>query len=284
MKDGFCNSDALYHKAPPGWDTDQANPFTADGEYGSGWSVFQICDGDDNRRVYRRGSNGLFCFVVGPRVDKLTNRLADFLRYEKAWGRKVILACSENVDLEDIVRRSVKATPAGPIVRLDDPRWVVHSTTLDAWRSIRQSGRLKSFDRLQGEGGSVNGVGFHELGEPNDFAEHVMVGEFDGSGPENVVASAAKGYIFTEEDTAYTPGVRLYFDAHKIITAGLAVRDGVHTLKVHDHLPLQPYLLSAVTAADIDPCAKVKTWTPRLFLERANAWFEEQVSSSWRNT
>ena len=67
--------------------------------------------------------------------------------------------------------------------------------------------------------------------------------------------------------------------------AGLATRDGVHTLKVRDRLPLQPYLVAAATVADVDPQGTVETWTPRLFLERANAWFEEQAGSGrWRST
>lgn len=267
------NSAAEYFKAPVEWNIDQPNPFTTDGAYGIQWSVFEICDRDDDRHVYRRASNGLFCFLAGRKTDKLESRLADFLYYERTHGRKVILSCPADITIEDVVKRAIKAAPAGASVRQSDPQWVVHSTPLDSWQSIRESGALKSFARLQAEGVTVNGVGFHELGEPNDFAEHVMLGGFNAIGPENVVASQTKGYIFTEQNTPYTPGVRLYFDAHRIIRAGLVVRDGLHTLKVRNELPLCPYFVTAVTVAKIDPSGKVKNWTPKSFLERANAWF-----------
>lgn len=285
MKNAFHHSDVSYHKASPGWDADQPNPFTSDGAYGARWSAFEICDRDDDRRIYGRSSSGLFCHTLGRRVENLETRLADFLRYENAHGRNVIVACPDDMDIDSLVANALENTPAGAIIRENDSRWVVHSATLETWQSIRESGCLKSFARLKAEGVPAHGIGFREFGEPDDFAEYVMLCEFNGIGCENVVASQAKGRVFTEEHTPYAPGVRLYFDAHKIITAGLAVRDGVHTLKVYNQLPLQPYLVAVATAADIDPQGIAKTWTPRLFLEQANAWFEEQAgSSSWRNT
>jgi len=280
MKDVVHDSGAMYHKAPPGWDTDQPNPFTPDGAYGTGWSAFEICDSDDDRRIYGRSSSGLFRDTNGREVENLETRLADFLRYENAHGRNVIVACPADMDIDSLVASTLENTPAGAIIRKNDSRWVVHSATLETWELIGKSECLKSFARLKAEGVPAHGIGFSELGEPDDFAEYVMLGEFDGIGCESVVASQAVGRVFTEEHTPYTPGVRLYFDAHKIITAGRAVRDGVHTLKVRDHLPMQPYLVAAATVADIDPQGMVEAWTPRLFLEQANVWFKEQVRSS----
>ncbi len=278
------HSGTSYYKAPPGWDTDQPNPFTPDGAYGVGWSAFEISDRDNDRRVYGRSASGLFRDTNGRLVDNLETRLADFLRYENAHGRETIIACPADVDIDSLVASALASTPAGPTIRESDPRWAVHSATLETWELIMESRCLKSFARLKAEGVDAHGIGFRELGEPDDFTEYVMLGEFDGIGCESVVASQAMGRVLTEEHTPYTPGVRLYFDAHKIITSGLAVRDGVHTLKVHDHLPLQPYLVAAITAADIESQGAVKTWTPRLFLDRANAWFGEHADSGWRNT
>ncbi len=279
MKDASHNSDASYHKAPPGWDTDQPNPFTPDGTYGTAWSAFEIWDRNDDRRIYGRSASGLFRDSNGRRVADLETRLADFLRYENAHGRNVIVACPADVAIDSLGARALENTPAGAIIRQNDPRWVVHSATLETGELIRGSGCLKSFARLKAEGVPAHGIGFRELGEPDDFPEYVMLGEFNGIGCESVVASQAKGRVFTEEHTPYTPGVRLYFDAHKIITAGIAVRDGLHTLKVHDHLPLHPYLRAALTAADVDPQGTVKVWTPRAFLERSNAWFRDHFAA-----
>jgi hypothetical protein len=74
----------------------------------------------------------------------------------------------------------------------------------------------------------------------------------------------------TDENATYEPGVRLYFDNHRIIEDGLGVRDGLHLMKVHRRLPLEPYLLAAVRAADLDP-VREGGWTLRSFVARANA-------------
>ena len=282
MKGAFHCSDARYHEAPPGWDTDQPNPFRTDGTYGAGWSALEICDPDDDRHIYGRSSSGLFRYSLGRHVADLPTRLADCLRYENAHGRQVILTCPPDMDVDALVMRALEDTPEGAILRNNDPQWVVHSARLEAWQSIRECACLKSSSRLKADGVRAHGIGFHEFGEPDDFAEYVMLSGMGAIGPENVVASQAKGRVFTEEHTPYAPGVRLYFDAHKIIATGLGVRDGVHTLKVRGCLPLQTYLMAAATAASIDPQSEVKAWTPRLFLERANAWFEEHVGISGR--
>lgn len=119
-------------------------------------------------------------------------------------------------------------------------------------------------------------MGFTEFGEPADYAEYMMFGSPDGIGPEIVVNCLLQGKFVYDENAPYTPGVRLYFDGHAIIRDGLAVRDGVHCLKVHNHLPLRPYLLAAVTAEALAAAGQSGPWTPRTFLKAANAWFEGQ--------
>jgi hypothetical protein len=91
------------------------------------------------------------------------------------------------------------------------------------------------------------------------------------------VSSHQKGRIVTDEDAEYEPGVRLYFDGHRIIEDELGVRDGVHLLKVRDRLPLEPYLRAAIGVPDVDQGGTVPAWTPRRFLDRANAHFERLV-------
>jgi hypothetical protein len=75
------------------------------------------------------------------------------------------------------------------------------------------------------------------------------------------------------------PGVRLYLDAHSIIGNGLAVRDGVHVLKVHNRLPLVPYLATAIGVKEVDPRGEVQEWTPRLFVSRANQCFRKYLEN-----
>lgn len=268
-----------YRKAPADWNHKLTNPFTPDGTYGLGWSCFQILDEANDKHYYGRGPNGLFAFCAGRLCPRLQERLADFLRYESEHAREVILAAPAHMELDLFVRQALDDTPVGAVVRPLDPNWVVHSTTLDRWKVIKETGELKSLARLTNEDLQVPVTGFSEFGEPPDYAEYVMLGNIEGVGAEHVVASHGKGEVVTEEDTPYTPGVRLYFDCHRIMRDGLGVRDGVHLVKVHRHLPLHPYLVAAIGVKEVDPEEQTLTWTPRLFLEKANLAFKKTLSS-----
>ena len=103
--------------------------------------------------------------------------------------------------------------------------------------------------------------------------------------PETIVASYQAGRFVLDDDAIYEPGVRLYFDNHRIIRDNQIVRDGLHTAKVHKRLPLSPYLLAAIGVHDLDPRRKVKMWTPRLFVERSDEAFWSQYATpreTWR--
>lgn len=262
-----------HYIAPPNWSADSPNPFSDDGGY-EGWSCFQIENDLGSKFMHGTAASGLFHLRFGPEVGKLDVQLADFLRYEPRHGRRVILACSVDIDAEALVERAMLDHPDGSFLTREESRCLVHSTDLAAWESIRKSGELRSFAYLRREGREPLALGMLELREPSDYAEYVMFGLPGTISPENVVASRKLGKIFTEENTPYTPGVRLYFDGHRIIDDGLAVWDGVHLIKVRDRLPLKPYLVAAVTAATVDPESQVREWTPRTFLDAADAHFQ----------
>lgn len=69
--------------------------------------------------------------------------------------------------------------------------------------------------------------------------------------------------------------MRLYFDNHRVIESGLAVRDGLHVIKVHDQLPLEGFLIASIGAADVDPEGAIREWTPAAFVEKADALFRD---------
>jgi len=232
-----------------------------------------MLDADDHIIINGTGDNGLYCFLAGRKVQNLETKLADFLKYENAHGRKVILSFPPDLAADEFVGRALQQVPDATRIRPDDPRWLVHSTSVQAWERIKACGELRSLARLRGEGIDARGVGPSEFREPDDYAEYVMFSRHDHIAAEHVVASQAAGRVITEEDTPYQPGVRLYFDAHRIILDGLAVRDGLHVLKVHDHLPLDPYLVMAIGMQDVDPGGEIPVWTPKTFLDRANEWF-----------
>ncbi|MHB9132380.1 MAG: hypothetical protein ACYDBB_15015 [Armatimonadota bacterium] len=273
-----------YHIAPPGWTHEDPNPFTADGAYSPQWSCFRIRDEEDGRGVNRRWENGLYAFVVGRGWRKdgrgLVADVADFLRYESMHGRHSIVSLPADMDARAFVEQALAETPDWSIVRSNDPKWLIHSTPATNWAAIRACRELRSLARLRREGVSAGGVGLAQLGEPDDYAEYIMLGKPGVMSPEFVVASQQAGRIITEQDTPYTPGARLFFDGHRLIREGLIVRDGLHEAKVHDYLPLDPYLIASVTPADLDPEGEITVWTPKSFCLAALDYFSGIIGES----
>jgi hypothetical protein len=259
-----------YVVAPESWDRGQPNPFSADGAYGPLWSHFTLRDADDDRLIYGSGGTDLYGLAAGARCDRLHERLADFIRYESEHGRTVILSAPAGLDVGALAERCLAQTPDPSLPRPGDPRWLVHSTSAEAWREIEACGELRSSALLASLGAPVDAQGMREFGEPADYGDYVMLAELDRVGPELVVASRAAGTIVGDADSPYTPGVRLYFDASSVFAAGLAVRDGAHALKVRDRLALAPHLVCALDPGALGPASEAPVWTPRLFLDLAN--------------
>jgi len=265
-------------KPPTGWNPDLPNPFSPDGSYGMSWSALTIVPDSGERLGYPgncRSRSGCFRCTVGMENDSLLMSTGDFLRYESAHGRTVIVSCPDDLDIDELVRKAIRQTPAPTVVRAADPRWLVHSTPRERWPIIRACGELRSSACLHREGVDWKEVGFSQLGEPDEYREYVVLGDVGHVGCEHVVASHQRGVVFTDENAPYRPGVRLYFDAHRIIRDGLAVRDGLHPLKVRDRLPLDPYRAAAIGIRDVDPEQKTRDWTPRTLLDAANVRFAD---------
>jgi len=267
-----------YYIAPSGWTHEDPNPFTADGAYSPQWSCFRIREETDGRGVNRRWANGLYAFVVGRGWQReLAADLADFLRYESMHGRRCIISVPGDMDARRFVEEALEKTPVWSIVRPDDAKWLVHSTTAPGWAAIQACGELRAQARLRREGVAMPNLGGDWLGEPADYADYIILANAGAMAPEFVVASRNSNRMITEPDTPYTPGARLFFDGHRLIRDGLIVRDGLHGAKVHDHLPLTPYLIAAVTPADIDPDGTVTDWTPKSFCFAALEYFARIV-------
>ena len=180
------------------------------------------------------------------------------------------------MDVDALVRTAARETCGAAVVRPADPKWVVHSTTLEAWANIQTDGCLKSLAAVRREGKKVLGLGLDELGEPPDYAEYVVLGRIDEVNAEHVVSSRQKGRVVTDPDAPYEPGVRIYFDNHRIIEADMAVRDGLHLAKVQQELPLVPYMAASVSVTELP----VQTWTPRTFWEASNDLFFRKIGAN----
>lgn len=271
-----------YHIAPPIWNYTDPNPFTPDGSYDSAWSAFCILDGQDDQFATGQSGQGPFSACFRQRVPHLERRLADFLRYEHAQGRQVILDFPLEYNLKEYVTQACASTPTPGAVRLEDPPILVHSTSLAAWQSIQADGVLKAASQLT-HSSSPNSQGTGPLEvylrhEPPEYRDHIMFGEIESCGPEMVVASYQAGRFIMDEQAVYHPGVRLYFDGHRIIQDGLGVRDGLHILKVHQRLPMHPYLICAIRAQDIHPEGEIVPWALRAFVDQANAALRQRMN------
>lgn len=268
-----------YLIAPAGWTPDDGNPFSVDGKYVPGCSCIVLRDGDE-REWYGTGGSGLFAYYVGAGLPDIRERLADFVRYENVHGRTPIVSLPERFGDGRFIVDALSKVSAANLVRESDRRWVVHSTTESAWRLIQNDGALKAPSELPDRESRAGGLGVRELGEPPDFAEHVVLGRVDLLTAEIVVSSQQKRCLCEDPDLPYEPGVRLYFDGHAIITSGLAVRDGRHTLKVHRRLQLRPFLVALVAVGDLVRPRGQVAWTPRTFTAAANAAFLD-VTKGW---
>ncbi len=267
-----------YRIAPRDWTPDDPNPFSEDGAYGPEWSGFIVLAECDIHHRYGRTESGLYRFCHCTTCDGLDAHLADFLRYESGHGRTVIVSVPAGVDGEVLIHRALEETPVGPAIRETDPRWVSHSTPRLSWAAIQECGELRALSRLRREGwDGPGGLGFDEFGEPDDYLDYVALNGIEGAAGEHVVASHGRGHVVHDENEPFEPGMKLYFDGHAIIRDGLAVRDGLHLLKVRDRLPLDPYLVAAIGVEDLDPDHQVDVWTPRLFQDRARALFRERA-------
>lgn len=269
-----------YFKAPQEWKYTDRNPFTEDGAYGWEWSCFCLLDSEGDQFYTGKSGSGLFSARFGRGVKNLEHRLVDFLRYENAQGRKVMLSFPDDVDIDAYVRQALLRAPEERSVRPDDPRVVVHSTTSDAWKSILKDRELKAASQLalkRSGTGEPSEVELYYRNEPPEYKDYIMFGDVDSPASEMVLASVAKGRFVMSEDAEYQPGVRLYFDNHRLIADGLGVRDGLHLVKVRTSLPLEPYLLAAVTVEDVDPEGTVEVWTLRKFVEASNAFFRQRA-------
>lgn len=236
----------------------------------SQYSLFKI---DSSVTGYSMGMSecGCYSIIVNPYSDDFKERLFDFIEYENNYERCVLIY-SAKFNVNTILSEH-KAHNKG--IRKSDSKYAVHSTLLSSYEKIIESGCLKSTSRLNKEGVQQKAIGFMPLGEPKDYLDYIMFGSMDNQniGSEIVVNSHFLGKVCFDSNAPYTPQVRMYFDAHKIINDGLVIRDGVHHLKVFDTLPLEEYLLLSVFEKDVALPSGEEYWTPASFTKAANNFF-----------
>lgn len=250
------------------WRPIENNPFTTDGAYGESWSAFIYDESIMNSYTNFYPKAKVYTVIANPRQDKYFHRLIDFVHYETSKGRNIIINIPHLYKKNIIEKLELTENRSPNIIRSSDPRWVVHSTTKQSWSEIKKIGSLLSPSELRRNNKKIHEIGLKAMLEPEDYSDYVMFDMLDGCG-EIVVSSRQLGYVCLDTNIEYVPGFRLYFDAHKIITDGLAVRDGLHIIKVFKGLPLEKYMVMSI---DSSMFPKQK-WTPNSYTYVTNKYF-----------
>lgn len=203
--------------------------------------------------------------------------LGDFIEYNQSLSKNIIVViCAE--DFEFAMSEYVGHTFREPILRDYEREYTVHSTSLECLNKILHDGELKSWNILKSENATADEMPIGSvLGDPKDFSDYIMFGK--NIAGEFVVNSRQHGEIIMDENCEYKTGARLYFDMRRIVSDGLAVRDGAH-IKVRDKLPLAPYLIFIATWENTGLKSRIST--PKIFCEKANEKFNE-VYKEYKN-
>ena len=262
---------------------DNQNPFSAAGAYEPGFTGLAIIE--DGDPFVGLSKTDLFHYKFRRDDPNIEAIVADFLRYENDHGCTPILFFPEDMDIDNFVRHALRTTPPPHVIRDTDPKYLLHSTSLRAGEQILRDQELKSFAVLSRDHPARldwHGLRSSSLGEPAEYADQINLGLMDNPGGETVQASHAAGRFLSPDDS-YTPGFRFYFDGHRIIKDKLDVRIA-WTVKVRNRLPLDPYLVAAISVTDVNPRRETENWTPRLFTEQANIVFLQQVNGRKNNS
>ncbi len=242
----------------------EINPVTSV-PYDDSWAVFILTDSKEYN-MFVGSSNGCAYTVKFSRYANEDWHLAlcDFIEYNEDNNKNTIIVLKSE-EAEEAQKAYIGHSFKEKILRNNEPRVLIHSTTLENYKEIQRDDMLKSFNSLNLQGEPI-GI---KLGDPKDFSNYIM---FYGSGStgEIVVNSKQKGKIIMDINDEYIPGARLYFDAEKIAADGLLIRDGCH-LKVKSELPLTPYMIFTATAESVG-IGKVLS-TPKEFSKKADNMF-----------
>jgi len=244
------------------------NPITQCAYDGS-WVVFMLTDSTEYQQFVGMDGSGVYTIKTS-KVQYKDWKLAvgDVISFQETAGKNVLLVMPAE-DFAEASEAYANHSSHERNLRENEPRVLVHSTTMENWYMIRRDGALKSWNRLKREA-ALNEkypIGA-ELGDPADFRDYIMFG--GGVTGEVVVHSKQTGKIVMDIDCEYCSGARLYFDAEKMARDGLLLRDGTH-IKVKEYMPLEPYMLWAATWENIGISSQITT--PRIFAERADRCF-----------
>lgn len=243
------------------------NPIT-NKPYDESWIICQLTDSKEYNQMVGSFNGCAYSVKYSRYSDYWKMSVCDFIGFNTKNGKNIILVMSEE-DLKSAQKKYEGHSFDEPILRNGEQIYTVHSTSLENWALIQKDGCLKCWNLLKSEGAITEDKPIGSiLGDPKDFSDYIMFGK--NIAGELVVNSKQCGKINMDKNAEYLTGVRIYLDMKKIVTDGLAVRDGAH-LKVKDTLPLKPYLIWAATWENAGLKSRIST--PKIFGEAADREF-----------
>ena len=258
----------------------EKNPFDNDKPYDESWILLKLIEeADDFQMMTTGGKNQVFRFIITKKAKCWQFRVMDFIQYEMAYGKNIILAVNEN-DLTLSQSEYGEHTYNDCFLRDYEEKVLVHTTTKENYCKIISSGTLKSWNILKNENRDweEHPIGAI-IGDPANYSNYIMFGT-GGYYQEIIPLSKQKGHIEMDVDCIYTAGARLYFSAEHIAKDGLLIRDGAH-LKVKDRLSISDYLLWTATPEAIGISEQT---TPRIFAETSDRIFTEKFNIPLEDT
>ena len=272
-----------YVIAPTGWKIDDPNPFSTDGLYANNWSCFSTRGTFTYRFFTGRSKSGCWHIQFKIRNEEYKDHLADFIRYENKNRRTVIVDTQFGDDFIQIIQKQMDLTPTPGFQRETDPEYILHSTTNETWKCIKESGVMIAAAYLKERWNFTdtdNPTDQYVKNEPPEYKEYIMFGGVGSGNTEMIVASYQKKRFINNENIEYVPGARIYLKNWEIIRNHLDTRDGIHLMKVHRELPIDKYIAAVVTRDDLTLKEEEEYWTPKLFADKSNMEFRRIVKEN----
>ncbi|ERJ11010.1 hypothetical protein [Haloplasma contractile] len=253
------------------YEINQYNPFDNNKLFNNEWVILKIVDDPNVNILVGKGKSNVYEVSISKYCEGWQYRIIDFINYHLNNNYKIV--CS--INKKDLNHAKEIYNNTNPYqLRYYEPKVLIHSTLPGYVDMIKESGCLKSWNRLKNDS-TINDeqpIG-RLLGDPKHYSDYIMLGE--GISCEIVVLSKQLNRIEMNIDLEYEPGGRFYFDATRLASDDLLVRDGIH-YKVKDELPIDHYLLSLITPKDIQ--FNNKAITPRSFTELSDRLFKKNFN------
>ena len=234
-----------------------------------GVSIFSTMGSFSSGFITKRLMNGCWAVIFSKHTTDYQNSIHDFVNYENANGRRVLIHSMEN---RSILEELIKQKPVRAI-----PNILIHSTNKAIFSKILKDKKLIApcfigEKKRWNYGNEPSEIERYLDNEPEEYKKFVMLEEMNGNSELVMCMYQHKSFNVTEE-TCYEPGVRFYLNARKMHEDGILVFDGVHLAKVYKKIDFDKYLEATIRIDDLETR---ELWNPKIFQDMSNKYYEKK--------